>query len=388
MPAVAAGALGFRVVPEGAVTGVGFVPGGCLLAVGGDNGFLALVDPWRGEIVKRQLATVRTRERRLHMACSRPASPPTGTSWRRRRDSTRFACGHCRRADRSVCASLPDGRRRFAQPRRAYARRDGAGGRGRIRASGSLTLPRAGSERPCSAMRPSGTWRASHPMGDSSWAEAGRVGCGCGPPTLGSLPAGRSPACWSDPRAVHEPGWTDSRHRQRRWDDPALGPAHGAAARCRVARAAESVGSFPNSAPTGLTCSRSTTRARLPLGRATLLVGAPRLCRGRPPAHSIRMERRVARPRTTQPADADADEPNRVGRGDYCRMVHGSPACVHPVPPLMPGAQLAHRDQAAKACTTSPCCERSRRALDALMLWPVETGGEHGQCAARRSRRR
>ena len=42
-----------RVVPEGAVTGIGFVPGGRLLAVGGDNGFLALVDPWRGEIVKR-----------------------------------------------------------------------------------------------------------------------------------------------------------------------------------------------------------------------------------------------------------------------------------------------------------------------------------------------
>jgi WD40 repeat protein/DNA-binding SARP family transcriptional activator len=43
----------FHVVPEGAVTGIGFVPGGRLLAVGGDNGFLALVDPWRGEIVKR-----------------------------------------------------------------------------------------------------------------------------------------------------------------------------------------------------------------------------------------------------------------------------------------------------------------------------------------------
>ena len=43
----------FPVVPKGAVTGIGFVPGGRLLAVGGDKGFLALVDPGRGEIVKR-----------------------------------------------------------------------------------------------------------------------------------------------------------------------------------------------------------------------------------------------------------------------------------------------------------------------------------------------
>jgi WD40 repeat protein len=43
----------FRVVPAGPVRGMGYVPGGQLLAVGGDDGFLALVDPRRGRIVKR-----------------------------------------------------------------------------------------------------------------------------------------------------------------------------------------------------------------------------------------------------------------------------------------------------------------------------------------------
>ena len=43
----------FPVVPAGPVMGMGYVPGGKLLAVGGDNGFLALVDPRRGRIVKR-----------------------------------------------------------------------------------------------------------------------------------------------------------------------------------------------------------------------------------------------------------------------------------------------------------------------------------------------
>ena len=43
----------FPVVPEGPVRGMGYVPGGRLLVVGGDEGFLALVDPHRGRIVKR-----------------------------------------------------------------------------------------------------------------------------------------------------------------------------------------------------------------------------------------------------------------------------------------------------------------------------------------------
>ena len=43
----------FPVVPEGPVRGMGYVPGGRLLVVGGDEGFLALVDPHRGKIVKR-----------------------------------------------------------------------------------------------------------------------------------------------------------------------------------------------------------------------------------------------------------------------------------------------------------------------------------------------
>jgi DNA-binding SARP family transcriptional activator/WD40 repeat protein len=43
----------FRVIPNGPVRGMGYVPRVGLLVVGGDNGFLALVDPRRGQIVRR-----------------------------------------------------------------------------------------------------------------------------------------------------------------------------------------------------------------------------------------------------------------------------------------------------------------------------------------------
>jgi WD40 repeat protein len=43
----------FRVVANGPVRGMGYVPRGRLLVVGGDGGFLALVDAHRGAIVKR-----------------------------------------------------------------------------------------------------------------------------------------------------------------------------------------------------------------------------------------------------------------------------------------------------------------------------------------------
>ena len=39
----------FPVVDTGQVLGIGFVPGSRLLVVGGPRGFLALVDPTRGE---------------------------------------------------------------------------------------------------------------------------------------------------------------------------------------------------------------------------------------------------------------------------------------------------------------------------------------------------
>jgi DNA-binding SARP family transcriptional activator/WD40 repeat protein len=42
----------FRVVPKGPVRGMGYVPHARLLVVGGDGGFLALVDPRRGQIVE------------------------------------------------------------------------------------------------------------------------------------------------------------------------------------------------------------------------------------------------------------------------------------------------------------------------------------------------
>ncbi|HET6856535.1 MAG TPA: hypothetical protein VFH94_05495, partial [Streptomyces sp.] len=43
----------FSAVPNGPVRGMGYVPGGRLLVVGGDDGYLALVDPRRGTLVKR-----------------------------------------------------------------------------------------------------------------------------------------------------------------------------------------------------------------------------------------------------------------------------------------------------------------------------------------------
>jgi WD40 repeat protein len=43
----------FRAVPEGPVGGLGFVPGAPVLAVGGGKGFLALVDPRTGTILRR-----------------------------------------------------------------------------------------------------------------------------------------------------------------------------------------------------------------------------------------------------------------------------------------------------------------------------------------------
>jgi DNA-binding SARP family transcriptional activator/WD40 repeat protein len=43
----------FRVVPKGPVRGIGYAPRDRLLVVGGDDGFLALVDPRRGQVVKR-----------------------------------------------------------------------------------------------------------------------------------------------------------------------------------------------------------------------------------------------------------------------------------------------------------------------------------------------
>jgi Tol biopolymer transport system component len=43
----------FRAVPEGPVGGLGFVPGASVLAVAGDNGFLALVDPRTGTVLRR-----------------------------------------------------------------------------------------------------------------------------------------------------------------------------------------------------------------------------------------------------------------------------------------------------------------------------------------------
>ena len=43
----------FQAVPSGPVAGMGYLPGGQLLAVGGRDGFLGLFDPRSGELVRR-----------------------------------------------------------------------------------------------------------------------------------------------------------------------------------------------------------------------------------------------------------------------------------------------------------------------------------------------
>ena len=51
---------------------MGYVPGGRLLVVGGDDGFLALVDPRRGTLVQR------LRGHREHAARAQPSAPTDG----------------------------------------------------------------------------------------------------------------------------------------------------------------------------------------------------------------------------------------------------------------------------------------------------------------------
>ena len=69
----------FPVVPGAgvAVAGMGWIPRSDLIVVGGDDGFLAVVDPLRGRVVRRLYGTPRSRTG-TRQASSRRASARTG----------------------------------------------------------------------------------------------------------------------------------------------------------------------------------------------------------------------------------------------------------------------------------------------------------------------
>ena len=83
---------------------MGYVPGGELLFVGGESGFAS--SGRRAPRPDRAAAASASRT-----GSSRPASAPTGGSWRRRAVSTPSACGRCRRARRSVVRCAPSSTR-------------------------------------------------------------------------------------------------------------------------------------------------------------------------------------------------------------------------------------------------------------------------------------
>ena len=70
----------FRVVPGAgvAVAGMGWIPHSDLIVVGGDDGFLALVDPLRGRVVRRLYGHAAHARTGNAAASSRLASARTG----------------------------------------------------------------------------------------------------------------------------------------------------------------------------------------------------------------------------------------------------------------------------------------------------------------------
>ena len=185
---------------------MGYVPRSRLLVVGGDDGFLALVDPRRGQVVKRlagQRDTVYTPSfsadgRLMATASDDPATEATAS----------FACGRCPRDARSGvrCATRRSGTCRSAPTGARWPSRDPPDRGRRDRRRG----PRSGAARRCRGPRRCGTSRASRPTGASSWAGAGRAGRGCGPrgpgaTTAESRPAAGSPGtpdAWSGSRSA------------------------------------------------------------------------------------------------------------------------------------------------------------------------------------------
>ena len=175
----------FSVVPEGPVRGIGYVPGSRRLVVGGDNGFLALVDPQRGTILRRlpghrDMVFTFTADGRLMATASGfdavrlyalPSGQPVGRPLR----------GPPAIGDVSLS---PDGQT--------------------LRSRALLEASRSAMCRPCPHIaapgRRSRTWRASRRTDAISSPAATRAGRDCGPPRPGSRPAAGSsgtPDGWS-----------------------------------------------------------------------------------------------------------------------------------------------------------------------------------------------
>jgi WD40 repeat protein len=166
----------FPVVPKGPVRGMGYVPGGELLFVGGEYGFASLVDPRRGRIVQR-----------LSGHQDRVFTPSFSADGRIMATASGF--------NTVRLFALPSGRPLGRPLRTKHAIGDislsqmGAPWPSHDRPTGtwtSATSPRSSAARGCRIPRRYGTACASRPTGDSSSAAAGRAGHSCGRPPPGS----------------------------------------------------------------------------------------------------------------------------------------------------------------------------------------------------------
>ena len=349
----------FRVVPKGAVTGIGFVPGGRLLAVGGDNGFLALVDPWRGEIVKRLVGhrpnartafahgvftpsfaadghlMATTADDNTVRLWALPSGRPVGSALRYPTvgDVSLSPDG------RTLAVTVPEG---VANPGVRIV--DVATRRQRASLFGDEAISDLARFTPDGRFLVGGSWKGWVRLWSTdTWKPASRPLTGHAGAILGQSmsPDGRTLATGSADGTI------------RLWDLRTR-----AAARCRVARAAEPWGHSPIQPRRGSPVRGLRHGARLPLGRATLLVGAPGLCRGRPPAHSIRMGRRVARPGvrpsllTRMPTSRIESAEATIAEWSVVRRVR-SPCSASDA-----GRPISAPGSGSEKCTTSPVGER------------------------------
>ena len=244
----------FRVVPAGPARGIGYVPGGTLLAVGGEDGFLALVDPRRGTIVKRLsgqrnsaytpsfsadgrlMATVSIDRLRLYALPSgrplgQPLDLPSGSEF----------------GDVSLS---PDGRT-LAVTRPPFGGveiLDVPSLRRRTTLAGSETVRDFMRFTPDGRFLMGTSWKGWAQLWSTEDVEAGR-------PQAHRARRTRRVAVGQSQRP-------HARHRRPGRHGPPLGPAHTAAARRSVAWPAEPDASSRNSRPTAPPCSPSTASAR------------------------------------------------------------------------------------------------------------------------------
>ena len=231
--------------------GMGYVPGGKLLVVGGDDGFLALVDPSATGSSSACPASA--------TPSTRPPSAPTAGSWRRA--ATTGSCStRCRRDG-------PSAVRTSARPRSGTCRSAPTAARWRS------TRPEDRGRRDprrAHAAAPDEAGRLRDDMGPRALHAGRALHHGCELEGLGAavvhrdLQAGRTQvrrARRARRLGVDEPGRRHARDRQLGRNGPPVGSADAAADRGSAARPAEPHGRFRSSRPTARTCSRSTASA-------------------------------------------------------------------------------------------------------------------------------